>query len=390
MVKPKIAILATSLVPPHPAGTQILEVVDALSSEFDFTVYAREIDKRLVGKVSFVKMPIPLCKPLLLRYLVQYFLYWRLLQSRKLMNKFDIVHAIEATSPYATVVTMHFCGDAAQELIDNGSLKYKGWRSLYYPILNFIGTKMERRLLNNAFLEEVIVVSKGLKKNILSHYKHICENKIKVIYNYADLDRFISSAKYRIDVRKLLGLGEDELVGVIVALGDWQRKGLDLLIEAFTINRKLNIKILVVGGGPIAHYKKICDEKGVAENFVFLGFQKELEKFYGASDFFIFPSAFEAFPLVLLEAAASGLPILASKIGGTEEIVKEGVNGLFIIRSGYDIAEKLSFIYNNRYILENLSKNTRGSIDSHSKGKMVNKYRELYNAQSANLPVKQN
>jgi hypothetical protein len=60
-----------------------------------------------------------------------------------------------------------------------------------------------------------------------------------------------------------------------------------------------------------------------------------------AADFFIFPSHYEAFSLATLEAAASGLPILTTRINGTEELVRPGVNGEFVSKSPDDIAMKV-------------------------------------------------
>jgi len=384
MPKPRIAILATSLVPPHPAGTQILEVIDRLSSEYDFTVYAREVDAKLQGKIIFKKIPIPLCKPLILRYLVQYFLYAWLVKRHRLLEEYDIVHSIEATSPYATVTTMHFCGDAAKLLMRSGELKYKGWRKFYYPILNVIGTAMERRMVKNSNLKDIIVVSKGLKKNVLTHYKDVPDNKVKVIYNFANLDKFVGAKAYREEVRCAYGLTSEDLVGVIVALGDWQRKGLDILIDAIKLKKNTGVKIFVIGGGPIYQYQKICKDKGVEKNFIFLGFQISLERFYGAADFFIFPSAFEAFPLVLLEASAAGLPILASEIDGTKEIVEDGINGLLFKRTSRDIANKLEMIIADKSLLGKFSRNASGKSKVYTIENMVDQYRLYYRDAAAN------
>jgi glycosyltransferase involved in cell wall biosynthesis len=379
MRKPKIAILATSLVPPHPAGTQILEVVNDLSNDFDFTVYASEVDEKIKDKVVFKRVPIPLFRPLLLRYVVQYFLFAFLVKKKKLFKKYDIIHCIEATSPYASVTTMHFCGDAAKLLMKKGDLAYRGWRKYYYPLLNGLGTKMERKMVNNPDLKNIIVVSEGLKRNVMAHYQHIPEDKIRIIHNYADLSRFNESKRYREEVRRTLNLSENHLVGVIVALGDWQRKGLDILIDAVAIKKITEIKILVIGGGPIEQYQKLCSAKGVTDNFLFLGYQTRLEKFYGAADFFIFPTAFEAFPLVLLEASASGLPILASKVDGVKEIVEEGFNGLLFQRNREAIAEKLELIYQDRRLLEKLGMQAKGKTQVYTRERMIEKHRLFYN-----------
>jgi UDP-glucose:(heptosyl)LPS alpha-1,3-glucosyltransferase len=126
-------------------------------------------------------------------------------------------------------------------------------------------------------------------------------------------------------------------------------------------------------------YKKICSDRQVSSNFLFVGFQRDLEKFYGAADFLIFPSAFEAFSLVLLEAAAAGLPILATKIDGTEELVEDGFNGIFFERTSDAIAAKLALVYENRGLLELMSKNALTRTNVYTRENMVNEYRMFYN-----------
>lgn len=349
MSKIKIAILANSLVPPHPAGTQIMEVIDLLSEDFDFTIFAKEIDKRLVGKVKFVKVPIPLKKSLLLRYIVQFILFKRLFRHRK-FEEFDIVHAIEPVSPYATLATLQYCGGAAKELIKKDVLQYKGWRRIYYRILLAWGTRTEEILIKNRYLEGVIVPSKGLMADLL-HY-HQTVPKITVIPNGVNLKKYQNAKVYRTAMREKLGIAESDFVGVIAGLGDWERKGLGYLVEAISHLKQDDCKIVVIGGGNIDTYKNLAIKKGVKDLFVFVGVTPELEKYYGLSDFFILPTANEAWSVVTLIAAASGLPLLATKVNGVEDFIIEGKNGFFIDRDAIDIANKIKVLKANKEDLE--------------------------------------
>jgi glycosyltransferase involved in cell wall biosynthesis len=73
--------------------------------------------------------------------------------------------------------------------------------------------------------------------------------------------------------------------------------------------------------------KASADFPGSGEWITFVGMQKEVEKFYAASDAFIFPSYFEAFCLAEIEAATCGLPLLLTPHHGSEMILRDGVNG---------------------------------------------------------------
>jgi UDP-glucose:(heptosyl)LPS alpha-1,3-glucosyltransferase len=67
----------------------------------------------------------------------------------------------------------------------------------------------------------------------------------------------------------------------------------------------------------------------------------EIERYYAAADVFLLPTFYEAFSLATLEAAASGLPLVVTKVNGTEELIEDGRNGFFIERDGDDIAHRL-------------------------------------------------
>ena len=64
-----------------------------------------------------------------------------------------------------------------------------------------------------------------------------------------------------------------------------------------------------------------------------------MARLYAGADAFVFPTAYEAFPLVALEAAASGLPLLVTRVNGVEDVLREADNGWFIRRDAADIAQ---------------------------------------------------
>jgi|GEM_PF-2745257 glycosyltransferase involved in cell wall biosynthesis len=372
MSKLRIAILATELKRPHPAGSQMLEVINYLSDEFDFHVFAATIDDKIKDKVNFHKVNIPLFRPLLLRYIVQFFLFKRLISKYKLLNKFDLVHSIEVTSPFAHIVTMQFCGCSYAKLLQNKIVRYDGFRSIYYPILNFYGTKFEKNLMSNPYLKTVVAVSGGLKNDLECCYGL---KSIQVIPNAVD---FGNTSEYNFS-HAALNNNTNLIIGIIVAIGDWQRKGLDLLIKAVSLlKNKENLKIMIIGKGPIDKYKNLCKKMNVSENFDFLGFQNNLEFYYRSAHFFIFPSAFEAFPIVILEALYFGLPIVSTKINGVDEVLVNEYNGLIIERNVIDISEKLQRIIDEPQLLKQLADRVHFDKSLYSIENISLNYKTLY------------
>ncbi|MGQ9784817.1 MAG: glycosyltransferase family 4 protein [Armatimonadota bacterium] len=374
----KIAVLAPQLIPSHPAGGQMLKVVRALASEHEFTVFGRSIDESLRGRVHFQKIPVPAGRPLLITYVMQFLFYGQLFKKLALHEKFEVIHSIEGSAPFSTVTTMHYCAEAAAlALIRGGVFQHIGIRRPYYELLYRIGLRMERTVVNNPYLKRLVVVSEGLKREILYYYRPSVEPL--VIPNSVDVDRFAYARQYREPTRKELGIARDEIVGAICALGNWQRKGLDVLIEAVASLPRNLIKILVIGGGPIQTYRRLCEKKGVSNAFIFTGFVHDVERFYSAADFFVLPTAYEALPIVSLEAAAAGLPLLVTRAGDIlENFVEDGMNGFHIERDPTSIANAISFLVANREKAKAMGAEAQRRAQAFGVARMVDAYRQLY------------
>ncbi|WP_430647051.1 glycosyltransferase family 4 protein [Agromyces sp. GXS1127] len=156
--------------------------------------------------------------------------------------------------------------------------------------------------------------------------------RIEVIPNGVDLDRFRPpTAEERAAARSELGLGHDQRVGVFVG-HEFSRKGLSVAIRGLA--SAPSALLMVIGGNSdiIAEAHAEAIEHGVGDRVLFLGVRKDLPTHFAACDFFVFPSAYEANALVVLEALASGLPVIATPVGFAPEIIRDGENGYLVER----------------------------------------------------------
>ncbi|WP_448811685.1 glycosyltransferase family 4 protein [Agromyces bauzanensis] len=165
-----------------------------------------------------------------------------------------------------------------------------------------------------------------------------------VIPNGVDLDRFHPpTPEEREAARRLLHLGEEERVAMFLG-HEFKRKGLRHAIEG--LRYAPSVLLLVVGGTDdiIAEAKAQAEAAGVAPRVLLLGPRADPKKYLAASDIFVLPSAYEANALVVLEALASGLPVVATRVGFAPEIIVDGENGFLVERDAREVGERLELL----------------------------------------------
>ena len=174
--------------------------------------------------------------------------------------------------------------------------------------------------------DKIITVSNATKDYVLSLGAK--PGKIKVMYNGVDLERFRPLTGKREEMRKKLGITKNTKVAITVRRLVY-KNGIDTLIECanIAVKKNPNIIFLVVGKGPDQSSVQMrAQQLGIEDNFRLTGFVKDedLPFYYNAADFFVLPSkSGEGLPLVALEAMACGLPVIATKVGGINEVLME-------------------------------------------------------------------
>lgn len=149
------------------------------------------------------------------------------------------------------------------------------------------------------------------------------------IPNGVDLDRFSPSRSRRTTLRQELGLSDERFVWLSVA-SLTRQKGHDRLLHAFA--QLPDDPVLVVAGvGPeSSSLQELAQRLGVQDRVRFLGVRSDPEALMDAADAFVLSSRWEGLPLVLMEAAASQLPVVAIDVGGCRELVHDGVTGFLV------------------------------------------------------------
>jgi len=193
-------------------------------------------------------------------------------------------------------------------------------------------TSRTARSLEHADL--IIANSRSLQQRLARRFPRKAQS-IRVVPLGADLDRFTPVNPVERQVfRQLYRLKPEEFtvlfVGRVIP-----RKGVPVLIRAVhALRRKLPVRLLIAGRGKPAYIRRLkglARRLGVQVTFAGNIAHEEIHRLYQAADCFVCPSQrHEAFGLVNVEAMASGLPVIASNIGGIREIVASGVNGYLV------------------------------------------------------------
>lgn len=176
--------------------------------------------------------------------------------------------------------------------------------------------------------DRVVAVSEAVRQNFAKQ-ANLPLNKIETIYNGIEVNRFATRDR-RAAKRREMGWPEDVPIVIMVAVLR-RGKGHEVLFEAIPSVKAAvpNVKIMLVGEGELSDTLRE-QAKPHADVVEFLGQRGDVAELLGASDILILPSLSEALPTVLIEAGAASLPLVATDVGGSAEIVLDGETGYIV------------------------------------------------------------
>jgi glycosyltransferase involved in cell wall biosynthesis len=326
----RIAIFDHKMTRNNPIGSCHLAMLRGLAAEHEFTVFAVEFDNPCPEKIRFVRVPSPM-RPIALLFVVYHFMapLSYLLYRLRGGPKFDLIQALESNIVFADLLYSHFCHRMylKNHFKKSGAKGLRGWfRWLDHQLHGL----MEGYTYPRA--KQVVTISRGLERELKAAFPYV-GSKLTVLPNPVRLDRLKMPAEFdRQAFRHSLGIDDQDLVGLFVALGQFERKGLPFVLQALATPGMERFKLIVVGGEPglIAQYTERAAKYQVGDRVIFAGMQSDVRPYFWSVDAFVFPSLYEGFPLVTLEAAACGLPIVVSHLYGVEEMLVDGDNGILV------------------------------------------------------------
>jgi len=190
---------------------------------------------------------------------------------------------------------------------------------------------LERRLMIQS--DAVIAISNKVKDNLVQRVPGIA-NRVTILPNAIEINQQVSSSADRGKfIRKAWGLGEThQVIGFVGRLDD-AFKGISYLIKSVAILKPIMplLNLIIVGEGrDRAALERLAKTLGLKESVHFIGAHADLEQIYPGFNVLALPSLSEGFGIVLLQAMAASLPVVASRVGGIPEVVSDQETGFLV------------------------------------------------------------
>lgn len=297
------------------------------------TLFASEVEPDLLRHdgCTWVRIAVPAALPDAVRWLLFAIKVRRQLGARARAG-FDILHLNGAIAPVtADVNTSHFVHASWRRLAK--SVRPVTLRDLYQRLVTATCVWCERRAYRSA--ARVVAVS-DVVRDALDCDAGIMGGRVQVIYNGVNLTEFRPRTPDDPRVmRGPLGLPPDALLAVLVGDACSPRKNLDLTMEAIArAGRRFHLAVIGRSdGGP---YPALAVKLGIADRTHFLGERADVADCLRDADVVFCPSHYEPASLVLLEAMATGLPVITTPVVGNAAFVVDRRNG-YVLQHSTDI-----------------------------------------------------
>ncbi|MGA8029636.1 MAG: glycosyltransferase family 4 protein [Bryobacteraceae bacterium] len=278
----------------------------------------------------------------------------------------------EGAFPFCDISYAHSCHSVLlfryRQFVGGGRLRHAA------RIVSHIwGAVAERAAFRSA--KTIVVPSQGLARELQSAYPKLVRGKIHVIPNPVDTEAFPRPSNFDPgEAKARQGIPASAFVLSFCALGNFELKGLRLVLEALAALDGTVAHLIVIGG----RSSEIRDYESIAGNRVhFVGFQTDIRPYLWSSDAFVFPSAHETFPLVCLQAAAAGLPLITTRLHGVEEFMVDGETGWIVERNALSIQSAIQEAAADRARTAAMGSSAKERVQMYSKQQFRSRWMEL-------------
>lgn len=367
----KLCVVTHSVIKGDGQGRVNYEVVaEALRQGHQVTIVASQLDRELEQNnlLNWIYIPVKTFPTELIRNLA--FSWQSAKWLKKNRSQFDIVKINGAiTSVSAELNAVHFVHSSWLKSPVHTWQQRKDFYGLYQWFYTFLNAYWEKQAFARA--KKIVAVSRKVKQELLDI--GVSDDRIEVITNGVDLQEFAPGASDR----GSLGLPNDVVLALFAGDIRTPRKNLDTVLQA--ISQVSNLHLAVAGDTKDSPYPQLAEKLGISSRVHFLGYRRDMSNLMKAVDLFIFPSRYEACSLVLLEAMASGIPVITAQTSGGAELVSPECG--FVLSDPDDLTALtgvLEQLTKAPQLRQKMGLQARQTAEQNGWTQMANKYLELF------------
>ena len=224
---------------------------------------------------------------------------------------------------------------------------------------------------------QIVVLSEKQRRDIALKYRIAPEKKVKLIPLGFELDRFLSLHKNG-HLKKELGVsGDAKLIAIIGRIVPIKNHEMILRVIKKLNAGSMDVHLAVVGDGEL---RSTIEKAGNSEHIHYLGWRSDLEYIYSGIDLLVLTSLNEGTPLAIIEAMASGVPVVSTAVGGVPDIVIDGENGYTCdANDDEEMCKKIESILTNTELNSTFVSNARKRvIERYMYQRLIGDMDELY------------
>lgn len=300
---------------------------------------------------------------------------------------FDIIHFTDARESFLCKSKSALIGNINDTYsADLGSIGY--YRKYYQDWLPrwgyyYLVHNLEKRCLSK--MDYVIANSQFTYKTIRARYPQ--NIKLAICYKSVDKNRYSNVLNEKLSKKQ-----SSKKPIILFVGGNMQRKGVHTLIEAApeVVQHYPDVEFIIVGKDKaIKRLKEKCEKLKLSASFSFPGWcsQDEILNLHRKATLFVMPSLTEALGVAILEAMASGIPVIGTNVGGIPEIVRNGENGTLVpVNSPKDLSSAIIQLLANDQIQEKYRFAALETVEKFSIETMMNCTLNIYQEALNNKP----
>ncbi len=289
------------------------------------------------------------------------------------INAFRATRSIAPDLVHAQTIALALDALLIKKLLKKRYLAWARGSDIYLP------PRFYRRFYKFALREASVLVAQTEDEKELMQKIHYRE--IEVVPSGIDPERFNDNSRKQI--RQQFGIRDDEKV--LLFAGTLRPvKGVSYLILAMKTVKKQapGTRLLLVGRGEERQkLGQLAEQEGLVDSVIFAGEvpNEQIPGYMAAADILVLPSLSEGFPMVLVEAMASGLPIVATSVTGVPEIIVDGENGLLAEpKNDTELAGKILELLRDDALRTRIARNNKARSAGYTWEKIAARLEELY------------